>query len=58
MKIHPPQANEYAAFYAGYVARASATDVIELLQAQAGDLRTLLTGVTETQARLRPAPAE
>ena len=58
MKIHPPQAKEYAPFYAGYVSRASETDVIESLRAQADDLRQLLSGVTDAQARLRPAPPE
>jgi DinB superfamily len=58
MNIHPPQANEYAAFNASYVARVSAADVTEVLRAQAGELRTLLSGVPDEQARTRPAPAE
>lgn len=58
MRIHSPQPNEYAGFNAGYVARVSATDVTSVLHTQTDDLRALLSGVTDVQARMRPAPAD
>ena len=56
--IRPPQPNEYAAYAAGYVARAANSDVFKALHTQPGDLRLLLTGMTDVQSCARPAPAE
>lgn len=58
MKIHPPQPDEYAAFYAGYVARIGNDDVIDVLHTQADLLRQLLADASDDQARTRPTPTE
>ncbi len=58
MLIQPPQPDEYAAFHAGYVARASNGDVMQELRTQVDALRELLAGVTDAQSHVRPAPAE
>ena len=57
--IQPPQSDEYAEFYAGYVQRVPAgTDLTVLLSGQPEALRALLQNVTDEQASVRPAPAE
>lgn len=57
--ILPPQADEYAPFYAGYVGRvAEGSDIFALMQQQPDDLRTLLKDISDTQANDRPAPSE
>ncbi|MFN8371635.1 MAG: DinB family protein [Anaerolineae bacterium] len=53
-----PNTDEYAEFYAGYVARVPDGDVLQFLREQPQRLRDLLRGVSEEQAAARPAPKE
>ncbi len=57
--ITHPQADEYDAFYGGYIQRvAVGSDIFVLLSRQPDDLRTLLQNVDDAQANARPAPGE
>jgi hypothetical protein len=56
--IPRPNSDEYAEFYAGYVARVPDGDVIQLLHDQRQQLADLLRGVSEQQAEAYPAPGE
>lgn len=51
-----PAKDEYAEWYAGYVALVPDGDVIAALTSQPDDLDTLLEGVTETTSSYRYAP--
>jgi hypothetical protein len=53
-----PTPEEYAEFYAGYVGRVPAGNLIHLLEQQIHDTLTLLRGLSDEQALYRPAPAE
>ncbi|MCY7374469.1 MAG: DinB family protein [Pyrinomonadaceae bacterium] len=44
--MNRPEKNEYAEFYAGYVALVEETDIIAALQNQPTDLQNLLAGIT------------
>jgi hypothetical protein len=57
--IARPQSDEYGQFYAGYINRVpEGKDVLAVLAEQPDDLRALLSGVTDEQASVRPAPSE
>lgn len=57
--IQPPQADEFAPYYAGYINRVpQGADLFALLAAQPDELRTLLHNVTDAQASQRPKPEE
>lgn len=57
--IQPPQADEFAPYYGGYIQRVPpGADLFALLAAQPGELRALLQAVSETQANARPKPGE
>lgn len=50
-----PDAVEYALFYAGYVSRVPAGDILELLRADGGELVTAVEAVPESRAGHRYA---
>lgn len=54
--LTPPTADEYAAFYAGYVATVTARDVAQVLAMQAQQLRETCVHLTDEQALFRYAP--
>jgi uncharacterized damage-inducible protein DinB len=54
----PPAADEYAAYYAGYVVAAAADDVMRLLRAQAAALRAACGALDADGARFRYAPGK
>ncbi len=56
--IQRPNSDEYAEFYAGYVARVPDGDVLQMLQDQRQQLADLLRGVSDEQAQVYPAPGE
>ncbi len=57
--LTPPAPEEYAEFYAGYVAFASKrADVLAALTAQIDEMRAALGGLTDQQALFRDAPKE
>lgn len=57
--IARPNNDEYAPFYAGYIARVpDGIDLLELLKSQPAELRNLLSAVDESHASMRPAPTE
>lgn len=58
MTVQRPDPDEYAPFYAGYIAHVPAGDLFALLRAQPDALRALLGGLTEAQVLYRPAPGE
>ena len=53
--IERPSADEYAPFYAGYITRAPAGDVLETLARQQDRLSELAAGLTPDQERYRYA---
>ncbi|BCS32887.1 DNA damage-inducible protein DinB [Luteitalea sp. TBR-22] len=53
-----PQADEYGAFYAGYVARVPDGAWLERLYRQPGELEARLAGVADEQAALPLAPGK
>jgi uncharacterized damage-inducible protein DinB len=57
-KIHRPDENEYAPFYAGYIQRVPDGDIFEILAHQSETLRTLLAAFPTQQANFRPGSAE
>ena len=58
-KLTAPTSEEYAAYYAGYVQRATDTaDVLEALPQQITDLKSALGQLSDEQARFRPGPKE
>jgi hypothetical protein len=56
--IPRPNADEYAPFYAGYVARVPDGAVLQLLQQQRAQYADLLRNISDEQALERPAPGE
>lgn len=54
--ICPPEADEYAPFYAGYVALVREHDPVGLLKRQVPVLRSVCTGIHEAEALARYAP--
>jgi hypothetical protein len=55
-RLARPEADEYAPFYAGYVARVPEGDVLELLARQAEDTQALLSSLEPDRASYRYAP--
>lgn len=53
--MNRPEKNEYAEFYAGYVALVEETDIIRALQNQPNELRDLLAGVSPEKEDYRYA---
>jgi len=53
-----PGPDEYAPFYAGYVARVPAGGLVELLARQVVDTRRLLDGLSSTEAEYAYAPGK
>lgn len=54
-RIAPPEPDEYASFYAGYVSLVREQDPLELLERQLSTLRDLCNGMTEDEALARYA---
>jgi hypothetical protein len=57
-KIAPPASDEYAPFYADYIQRAQALDVLAALAQQINDIQFALGHLTDQQACFRPGPQE
>jgi hypothetical protein len=55
-RIPPPEADEYAPFYAGYVALVREHDPLGLLKRQVPVLRSVCTGMQDAEALVRYAP--
>lgn len=53
-----PDPDEYAPFYAGYVARVPPGGLVSLLERQVDDTRRLLEGLTDEQAEYAYAPGK
>ena len=57
--IHPPSPEEFAPFYTDYIERATARgDVNAALPIQVDEIRSALGGLSDSQARFKPGPAE
>lgn len=56
MRISPPEADEYAAFHAAYVALVRERDPGGVLKRQVPVLRSVCTGMTDAEALHRYAP--
>jgi hypothetical protein len=56
MKIDRPKENEYAPFYAGYVARVPETEVLQALRDQPKELKRIADSLTPDKERCRYAP--
>ncbi len=56
--ISPPASDEYAPFYAGYVALVREEDVLYVLARQPEDLRRLCGGLSDEDALARYAPGK
>jgi hypothetical protein len=54
----PPDSSEYGAFYAGYIARVPAGDVVRTLEAQLADTLALVATFGEARANHRYAPGK
>lgn len=57
-RLERPQADEYAPFYAGYIARVPEGDVLELLARQAEDTQALMSPLDPERASYRYAPGK
>lgn len=55
---HRPDASEYAAFYAGYVAKVPDGDLLRTLEQQDEDTMALLSAVPETRGSFAYAPGK
>jgi hypothetical protein len=55
---HRPEPGEYAEYYARYVSLTSGEDICSILEGQSGELSTLLTPLTASQAGHRYAPGK
>ena len=53
-----PEKDEYATFYAGYVALVEETDIIPALQNQIGEIENLFAGMTDEKSDFRYAPGK
>jgi uncharacterized damage-inducible protein DinB len=58
MSLGRPAADEYAHFYAGYVARVPDGDIIAILSAQLETLTARLGSLSREQALARPTPSD
>lgn len=58
VQITRPAPDEYAAFYAGYVARVPEGDIVQILADQHATMETLLAPLTPEQALFRPTPED
>ena len=57
--ISPPESQEYAPFYSGYVQLASARgDLTAALSLQPDEMKSALGGLSDSQARFKPGPQE
>jgi len=56
--LTPPAPEEYASFYAGYVAGVAGADVAALLERQPAALREACAGLSDEGARFRYAPGK
>ena len=57
--ISPPESQEYAPFYSGYVQLASARgDLPAALSLQIDEMKSALGGLSDSQARFKPGPQE
>jgi hypothetical protein len=56
--IEKPSESEYAAFYAGYIARIPAANVLEILERQSSELRQLAAAATPEREVFRYAPGK
>ena len=54
--IEKPNESEYAPFYAGYIAKIPAADVLEILESQSSQLRDLAAAASPEQQVFRYAP--
>lgn len=58
-KLPPPNSDEYAEFYAGYVQRAASKgDVLAVLSNQIDEIKSALGNLSDEQALFRDAPQE
>jgi hypothetical protein len=57
-RLARPQEDEYAPFYAGYIARVPEGDVLDLLARQAEDTQALLSSLAPAQASYRYEPGK
>jgi DinB superfamily len=53
-----PEVDEYASFYADYVARVPDGDIVAILSTQLEQLHALLTPLSQEQLQLRPTPTD
>ena len=56
MKIERPKENDYAPFYADYVARVPETEILEVLREQPKELKRVADSVVPDKERFRYAP--
>ena len=56
--IEKPNESEYAPFYAGYIARIPAVDVLEILESQSSELWRLAAAATPEREVFRYAPGK
>jgi uncharacterized damage-inducible protein DinB len=56
--IARPQNNEYAPYYAGYIAQVPDGDLVDVLRRQIGETLSLVRGVPEERASHRYAPGK
>ncbi len=57
--ISPPESQEYAPFYSGYIQLASARgDLTAALSLQPDEMKAAMGGLSDAQARFKPGPAE
>jgi hypothetical protein len=56
MSIDRPKENEYAPFYAGYVARVPETEILDVLREQPKELKRIADSLTPDKERFRYAP--
>ena len=56
--IEKPSESEYAPFYAGYIARIPAVDVLEILESQSSELRGLASAASPELEVYRYAPGK
>jgi hypothetical protein len=54
--LTPPDRTEAAEYYFTYIDKVPAGDILEILDAQLGEMRTLLAGISEQQSLSRYAP--
>jgi hypothetical protein len=58
MMIERPVESEYAPFYAGYIAKITDVDVLEMLERQSDQLRELASAASPEQQEFRYAPGK